>query len=127
MIYGLGDRNETEELRKRYDAMVNVLSDILDCGRWEIEELFDSENRVEPGEIIKNYVKEIGTIPGWNAIYYEAMYIFADENDLEMGKDVKIYINGAIDTHIYAREDLDVEIVEKMENLFNLPAEIMKN
>lgn len=41
-MYGLNDRNEVTEMRARYSAMVNVLSDILGCGVWDIEELFDS-------------------------------------------------------------------------------------
>lgn len=105
--------------------MVNVLSDILGCGVWDIEELFDSENNIEVGEIVKYYIEETGNLPNWNTIYYEAMIDFASEYDLEFGVDVDIYTNCCLDTHIYAREDLDKSIVEKMENLFNMEVETM--
>lgn len=62
-MYGLGNRDEATEMRERYNAMVNVLSDILDCGRWDIEDLFDSENNIEVGEIVKEYVEEFGKLP----------------------------------------------------------------
>lgn len=49
-MYGLNNRDENTEMRARYSAMVNVLSDILNCGRWDIEALFDSENNIEDGK-----------------------------------------------------------------------------
>lgn len=52
-MYGLNGRNEEKEMSERYNAMVNVLSDIFSCGRWDIEDLFDSENNIEVGEIVK--------------------------------------------------------------------------
>ena len=48
-MYGLNGRNEEKEMSERYNAMVNVLSDIFSCGRWDIEDLFDSENNIEVG------------------------------------------------------------------------------
>lgn len=123
-MYGLNDRNEATEMRARYSAMVNVLSDILDCGIWDVEELFDSKNNIEVGEIVKYYVEETGSLPNWNTVYYEAMMDFASKHDLEMGVDVDIYTNCCLDTHIYAREDLDGDIVKEMENLFNMEVEI---
>lgn len=120
MIYGLNNRDEIKEMRARYEAMRNVLSDILKCGIWDIEELFDSENNIEVGDIVKSYVEELGSLPTWNDVYYEAMVNFAAEHDLEMDKDVAIYTNACLDTHIYAREGLDKEIIEEMESLFNM-------
>lgn len=119
-MYGLNDRNEVTEMRARYSAMANVLSDILSCGVWDIEELFDSENNIEVGEIVKCYVEETGVLPNWNIVYREAMMDFASEHDLEFGVDVDIYTNACLDTHIYAREGLDDDIVKEMENLFNM-------
>lgn len=124
-MYGLGDRNETTEMRERYNAMVNVLSDILGCGRWDIEILFDSNNNIEVGEIVKRYVEELGCLPDWNTVYREAMFDFASEHDLEVGVDVDIYTNCCLDTHIYAREDLDENIIEEMETLFDMGVETM--
>ena len=124
-MYGLNGRNEEKEMRERYNAMVNVLSDILNCGRWDIEDLFDSENNIEVGEITKRYVENCGCLPSSNTIYYEAMVDFANEHYLEMGVDVDIYTNSCLDTHIYAREGLDEEIIEEMENLFNMSIEIL--
>lgn len=124
-MYGLNDRNEATEMRERYSAMVNVLSDILGCGVWDIEELFDSKNNIEVGEIVKYYVEETGSLPNWNTVYYEAMMNFASEHDLEFGVDVDIYTNACLDTHIYAREGLDESIIEDMENLFNMEVETM--
>jgi len=124
-MYGLKDRNEVIEMRERYAAMVNVLSDILNCGRWDIEDMFDSENNIEVGEIVKRYVEELGVLPDWNAVYREAMYDFASEYDLEIGVDVDIYTNCCLDTHIYVKEGLDEDIVEEMERLFNMGAETM--
>lgn len=126
-MYGLGDRNETTEMRERYNAMVNVLSDILDCGRWDIETLFDSNNNIEVGEIVKRYVEELGCLPNWNAVYREAMFDLASEHDLEVGVDVDIYTNCCLDTHIYAREGLDENIIEEMETLFDMGVETMAN
>lgn len=124
-MYGLNNRNEITEMRERYSAMVNVLSDILGCGTWDIEELFDSENNIEVGEIVKYYVEETGSLPNWNTIYYEAMMNFASEYNLEMGVDVDIYTNSCLDTFIFAREDLDKNIIVEMENLFNMEVEVM--
>lgn len=50
IMYGLNGRNEEKEMKQRYNAMVNVLSDIFSCGRWDIEDLFDSENNIEVGQ-----------------------------------------------------------------------------
>lgn len=121
-MYGLNGRDETIEMKERYNAMVNVLSDILSCGTWDIESLFDSENNIEVGEIVKKYIEEVGELPNWNTVYYEAMLNFASDHDLEMGVDVDIYTNSCLDTHIYAREGLDKDIIEEMETLFNMEA-----
>ena len=91
IMYGLNGRNEEKEMKQRYNAMVNVLSDIFSCGRWDIEDLFDSENNIEVGQIAKRYVEECGSLPDSNTIYYEAMLDFASEHELEMGVDVDIY------------------------------------
>ena len=53
------------------------------------------------------------------------MLDFASEHELEIGIDVDIYTNSCLDTHIYAREDLDEEIIEEMENLFNMNVETL--
>lgn len=119
-MYGLNNRDENTEMRARYSAMVNVLSDILNCGRWDVEALFDSENNIEVGEIVKNWVEETGTLPNWNVVHYEALANFANDHDLEMGVDVDIYTNNCLDTHIYAKEGLDADIVAEMENLFGM-------
>lgn len=65
-MYGLNNRDEVTEMRSRYSAMVNVLSDILGCGRWDIEVLFDSENNIEVGEIVRNYVEETSSLDIWD-------------------------------------------------------------
>lgn len=124
-MYGVNGRNEEKEMRERYNAMVNILSDIFSCGRWDIEELFDSENNIEVGEITKRWVEESGNLPDWNTIYYEALIDFASEHNLEMGVDVDIYTNSCLDTHIYVKEGLDEDIVEKMKNLFNMDVETL--
>lgn len=95
-MYGLKNRNENAEMRERYNAMVNVLSDILNCGRWDIEALFDSDNNIEVGEIVKRYVEEVGCLPNWNTVYYEALSDFASEHNLEVGVDVDIYTNACL-------------------------------
>lgn len=118
-MYGLRDRDKFTEMESRYNAMVNVLSDILNCGVWDIEEMFDSENNIEVGEIIKMWVEEFGNLPDWNNVYREAMFIFASKHNLEVGVDVDIYTNCCLDTHIYAREGLDESIIEEMSILFN--------
>ena len=122
-IYGLGNRDEITEMRERYNAMVNTLAYMFNCGRWDIEDMFDSNNNIEVGEIVKEFVDEVKELPSWNTIYYEAMLRFADEHELEMGKDVDIYPNACLDTHIYARKGLDKEIVEELEDLFGTDAE----
>ena len=61
-MYGLNNRDELTEMKARYSMMVNVLSNILDCGRWDIEELFDSKNNIKVGKIIKRYVDELGEL-----------------------------------------------------------------
>lgn len=38
-MYGLGDRDYYKEMEERYNALVNVMSDVLDCGTWDVEEL----------------------------------------------------------------------------------------
>lgn len=119
-MYGLNNRDEITEMKARYSAIVNVLSDILDCGIWDIEELFDSNNNIEVGDIVKNYVEEYGKLPTWNTVYREALFDFASEYDLEVGVDVDIYTNSCLDTHIYARKGLNKEIIEKLEELFNM-------
>ena len=122
-MYRLNDRNEQREMKERYDSMVNVLSDLLNCGRWDIEEIFDSENNIEVGDIVRRWIENCGELPSWNTIYYEAMLDFASEHNLQMRRDVDIYTNGCLDTHIYAREDLDESIKEEMEWLFNMNVE----
>lgn len=124
-MYGVDGRDEKWEIKERYDAMVNVLSDILGCGRWDIETLFDSKNNIEVGDIVKRYVEECGCLPNNNTVYYEAMLDFANEHNLEPGVDIDIYTNSCLDTHIYVREDLDENIVDEFEKLFNLEAGIM--
>lgn len=119
-MYGLKNRDEITEMQARYSAMVNVLSDILGCDVWDIEKLFDSENDIEVGKIVKNYVSETGTLPNWNTVYYEAMAEFASNHNLEIGVDVDIYTNACLHTHIYAREGLNEDIIKDMENLFNM-------
>ena len=125
-MYGLSNQDESTEMKARYSMMVNVLSDILNCGRWDIEELFDSKNDIEVGEIVKQYVDEFGRLPNWNTVYREAMLNFVSEHDLEFGIDVDIYTDSCIDTHIYAKKGLDEDIVREMENLFNMRVETMK-
>jgi len=122
-LYNLENRNEVNEMRERYEAMVNVLSDILNCGRWDIEELFDSENKIEVSEIVKHYVEELGQLPDWNTVYREALFDYAAEHDLDVGTDIDIYTNSCLDTHIYVKDGLDEEIVSELEDLFNMDAE----
>lgn len=76
-------------------------------------------------KIAKRYVEECGSLPDSNTIYYEAMLDFASEHELEMGVDVDIYTNACVDAHIYAREDLDEEIIKEIENLFNMSVETL--
>lgn len=124
-MYGLNGRNEKDEMKKRYEAMVNVFSDLLSCGRDDIEELFDSENNIEVGDIVRECVKDTGELPTWNELYRIAMWDFAEEYNLDMGVDVDIYTNFCLDTRIYAREGLDNEIKEKLENLFNMQSNVL--
>lgn len=126
MIYGLGDRNEQKELKARYDAMVHTFACILNCGLADIQELFDSRNNIEVGEIIKDWVSEMGELPNWNRVYREAMLDFASEHGLKVGKDIDIYTNYCLDTNIYAREGLDPEIIEELEDLFNMNCNVLK-
>lgn len=121
-MYGLGNRDKFVEMQARYDAMVNTLSSLLDCGIWDIEELFDSENNIEVADIVKNFVEDTGELPNWNTIYREALFDFAAKHELEVGKDIDIYTNACLDTSIYVREGLEPEIVEKLEELFNMSA-----
>ena len=125
LVYGLNGRDEIAEMRARYSAMINTLSTILNCGIWDIEELFDSENNIEVGGIVKRYAEDLGCLPTWNTVYREALLEFASEHELEIGKDVDIYTNCCLDTHIYAKEGLDEDIVKKMEDLFNMNVEEM--
>lgn len=122
-LYGLGDRDEVKEMSERYWAMVNTLSQLFNCGRWDIEEMFDSENNIEVGDIVTHWVEELGYLPDWNTIYREALLWFASDNNLEEGKDVDIYTNCCLDTHIYARKDIDEDIKEKLETLFGTDVE----
>lgn len=124
-MYGLNGRNEKDEMKKRYEAMVNVFSDLLSCGRDDIEELFDSENNIEVGDIVRECVKDTGELPTWNELYRIAMWDFAEEYNLDMGVDVDIYTNFCLDARIYAREGLDNEIKEKLENLFNMQSNVL--
>lgn len=117
---------ELTEMEKKYDNMLYVLSDILTCGTDDIEELFSAENNIEVGEIIKRYVENTGELPSWNTVYYEALDDFASENDLKIGVDVDIYTNCSLDTHIYAKEGLDENIVNKLEELFNMEVETLQ-
>lgn len=121
-MYGLGNRNEFVEMRARYDAMVNTLSSLLGCGIWDVEELFDSENNIEVADIVRRFVEETGELPNWNTVYREALFDFAAEHELEVGKDIDIYTNACLDTNIYVRDGLEPEIVEKLEELFNMSA-----
>lgn len=68
---------------------------------------------------------EVGELPNWNTLHYEAMLDFASEHDLKMGIDVDIYTNFCLDTHIYAREGIDKEIINEMETLFNMEVETL--
>lgn len=124
-MYGLNGRNEKDEIKKRYEAMVNVFSDLLSCGKWDIEELFDSENNIEVGDIIRKYVENTGELPTWNTLYQEAIFDFASEHILEMGEDLDIYTNSCLDTHIYVREGLADEVREELENLFNMQSDVL--
>lgn len=124
-MYGLNGRNEIVEMKKRYNAMVNVFSDILSCGRWEIEELFDSQNNIEVGDIIARYTEEMGEFPDRNTVYREAMIEFATNNNLEVGKDIDIYTNGCLDTYIYLREELMADYGENLQDIFNMNVEIL--
>lgn len=126
-IYGLNGRDAKQELMDRYEAMVNTLSTLLDCGRWDIEELFDSKNNIEVGEIVKEAVEGNGIkLPDWNYVYREALYRFAAEHDLEVGVDVDITTNFSSDTELYVSEDLDPQIKEELEDLLNLEANVME-
>lgn len=124
-MYGLNGRNEIVEMKERYNAMVNVFSDILSCGRWEIEELFDSQNNIEVGDIIARYTEEMGEFPDRNTVYREAMIEFATNNNLEVGKDIDIYTNGCLDTYIYLREELMADYGENLQDIFNMNVEIL--
>lgn len=124
-MYGLEGRDYYKEMEKRYNTLVNVMSDLLDCGQWDIEELFDSNNNIEVGQIVKEYLEGCGNLPDWKMIYKLAFFDFAIDNNLEAEKDIDIYINGCMDTYIYVREDLDKDIVEKFEDLFNMEANIL--
>ena len=124
-MYGLNDRNEMQEMRERYEAMINVLSELFSCGRWDIEEMFDSKNNIEVGEIVTEWVRETGTLPTWNDIYRDALSIFAGERDLEIGEDVDIFTNCCLDTHIYAKAGLDESIIDELQTLFNMDVEEM--
>lgn len=126
-LYGIGERDEATEIRARYNALVNTFSDILGCGIWDIEEMFDSKNNIEVGEIIKRWITETGKLPTWNDVYREALFDFAFEKELEVGKDVDIYTNSCLDTHIYYRKGLDKTIVDELKDLFNLDAEEMED
>lgn len=106
------------------NTMTKVLSNILDCGLFDIEDLFHSENKINVGEIVKKYVAETGKLPNLNTVYREAFFDFASENNLEPGKDIDIDANCSA-TCIYVREDIDPEIKEKFEELFGMDAEEM--
>lgn len=118
-MYGVGNRDEYTEMKARYDAMVNFLSDMFNCGRWDIEKLVDSNNNIEVGIIVKKYVEDVGMLPSYNTVLREAIFDFASEYDLEVGKDIDIYTN-YLDTHIYAREDLNEQIKERLEELYGM-------
>lgn len=45
------------------------MSTILNCGIWDIENLFDSNNNVEVGKIVKDYTKTFGMLPNYNEVY----------------------------------------------------------
>lgn len=126
-IYGLNGRDAKQELMDRYEAMVNTLSTLLDCGRWDVEELFDSKNNIEVGEIVKEAVEGNGIkLPDWNYVYREALYRFAAEHHLEVGVDVDITTNFSSDTDLYVSENLDPQIKEELEDLFNLEANVLE-
>lgn len=123
MIYGLGDRNEDKEMRIRYDKMIHALSVMFNCGIWDIEDMFDSRKNIDVGNIVKDYVDEIGVLPTNNSIFHEAMLIFASEHGLEIGTDIDIYTNSCLDTHIYARDSLSTELKEELENIYGIDVE----
>ena len=124
-MYGLRNRDKVIEMEARYNGMVCELSAMFDCGIWDIECLFDSRNHIDVAFIVKEHVNEFGSLPTWNQIYRQAFYDFVSEHDLVAGKDVDIYLNYCLDTHIYVREDLDKQIVEEFEYLFGMDAELM--
>ncbi len=124
-MYGLGNRDEYTEIKARYEAMVNFMSDMFNCGRWDIEDMVDSNNNIEVGEIVKRWVGKFGTLPTNNDIYREALLDFASEHNLEFGTDVDIYTNNCLDTHIYYREGLDEDIIKQMEELYGMDANEM--
>ena len=86
-MYGLNGRDESMEMRARYSAMVNVLSDILNCGRWDIEKLFDSENN-----IVKDTDKIYVSIYDNNKDKFYNYDLVAD-SDLNREENKKIVIN----------------------------------
>lgn len=124
-MYRLNDRNEFAEMKARYEAMVNIFSDILNCGRYEIEELFDSETNIEVGDIVKRYVEETGVLPDRNTVYIEALFDFSSEHDIEIGKDIDIYANGCLDTHIYLKEDLMEDFKNDLEYIFGIDVKVL--
>lgn len=125
MIYGLDDRNEFLEMKSRYDAMVNTLSALFNCGRWDIEELFDSRNNIEVADIVNEFVDETGSLPSWNTIYRDALAVWCGENGLVMDRDVAIHTNSCLDTSLYIREELYDEYVNELEELFNLNVDMI--
>ena len=125
-MYGLGNRDKYTEMELRYKALVNTFSSLLSTGVWDIEELFDSENNIEVADIIRAYVEETGELPTWGTVYREALYNFAEEHGLEVFKDIDIHTNCCLDTRLFARADLDEEIVQDLEDLFNLPVNEMR-
>lgn len=125
-MYGLRNRDKYTEMELRYKALVNTFSSLLSTGVWDIEELFDSENNIEVADIVRFYVEETGELPNRNTLYREALYMFAAEHGLEVFKDIDIFTNGCLDTILYARADLDEEIVQDLEDLFNLPVNEMR-
>ena len=120
-MYGLDNRDANSEIAERYNAMVNALSVLLNCGRWDVEALFDSRNNIDTSEIIKDSIKD-GCFPSWNDIYRAALFNFAKDHNLEIGRDVDIYANSISGTDLYVAEDLDPNIRKELEEMFNMEA-----
>lgn len=107
------------------NKMIDFLSELFDCGIDDIKMLFDERNDIDVSGIVNEYIYENGTFPDWNTIYRREFLNFCSDYGLENGVDVDIYTNGSLDTHIYAREGLNVYIVEKFKKVFNMECETL--